>query len=300
MQTLTIQQHLLKEIEYPSRYRRECLFKTVSIQFVLIFIFLLLFKPFGVYEPEHKFSYALICGLHAFFPSLIIYGYFSVLSYAKKKDLSRWTLLQEYAHLAIVFLITGLASFLLRGFIYNNPDNWSWRYLGEEVRNCYLAGILFYIFLLFAGSYFQSNKESVSVDLPLAEVKKSKPDESDAELFIKTQVQQDNFSFNPAHLLFAKADGNYTELTICTGNGVTTELKRISLKQFEAQLNAYPFLLRCHRAYLVNLLQVKKASGNAQGYVLSLNMTEENVPVSRTQVETFDSRYEQLNCIASN
>jgi len=298
MQAFTLQQHLFKEINYPPRYQAKELLKTVAIQFAVIFIFLLLFKPFEVYEPEYKMSYVLICAIHALSPALIIYAYFYGLSYLHQSTskLKVWTLLKEYTHLAIVFFLTGAASFLLRSLIYNNPDNWSWHYLGEEVFNCYLAGIFFYCLLLFANSYYGSYKTIVLPQEPVAENegKNTASFANNTEVFIKTQVQQDDFRFNPAQLLFAKADGNYIELTLSVNNQVNTELKRISLKQFEGQLTAYPFLFKCHRAYLVNLQQVNKVAGNAQGYTLSLNMTNENVPVSRTQLELFNESYAQL------
>lgn len=298
MQKFLIKQHLFKETEYPLRYQRSVLLKTVTVQFGVLFLFLLLFKPFGTYVPEHRVNYSIICLLHALSPSLIIYAYFYILSYVYEHTsrLKSWTLLQEYAHLAIVFFLVGLASFSMRSLIYNNPNNWSWGYLGEEIRNCYLAGILFYFLLLFAGAYLRSNQAPFATEEDLIDTDLSNESKCtvNTKMSIKTQVKQDDFSFNPANLLYAKADGNYIELTLSINNQVFTELKRISLKQFEAQLATCPFLFKCHRAYLVNLQHIKKVSGNAQGYTLLLHMTEERVPVSRTQLEVFNSRFEKL------
>ena len=42
-----------------------------------------------------------------------------------------------------------------------------------------------------------------------------------------------------------------------------------------------PFIVRCHRAFLVNLHQVVKVDGNSQGYRLRLEGCTEEVPVSR-------------------
>ncbi|MBS7566848.1 LytTR family transcriptional regulator [Mucilaginibacter sp. Bleaf8] len=303
MQTSLVEKYFFKATEYPLRYQRSVLLKTVSIQFVLLFVFLLLFKPFGTYAPEYRVNYVLICFLHALSPAVIIYAYFYCLGYVYEhtSGLKSWTLLREYAHLTIVFFLTGIASFLLRSFIYNNPDNWSWHYLAEEILNCYLAGILFYFILLFAGAYFRSTKspDVTQAILTDSELHLENLASTNTEVFIKTQVQQDDFSFNPAHLLFAKAEGNYIEVTLGINNRVSTTLKRISLKQFEVQLTDYPFLFRCHRAYLVNLQQIKKVSGNAQGYTLTLNLTEQNVLVSRTQLEMFNNHYEHLTGTAT-
>lgn len=296
MQVSTIKAHLLNEISYPHRYKSSALLKTVSIQFAVIFLFLLLFKPFGVSQAEQRFGYAITCALHAFFPAVIIYIYFFALGrfYHKSSKLRAWTLLQEYIHLAVIFFLIGIASFLLRKLVYNNPDNWSWYYLWEEIRNCYLAGVLFYFILLISSAYFERDKPTLKItDDDVFLVQEGHESISKDQLFIKTQVQQDDFHFNPAQLLFAKADGNYTVLTLCTANQLSTELKRISLKQFELQVSNYTFLFRCHRAYLINLLQVTKVSGNAQGYILSLNATDEKVPVSRSQVEIFEETYKR-------
>jgi hypothetical protein len=288
-----IHQDFLKTFEYPTRYLPERLLKTAGILFVVLFIFLLLFKPFGVYAPEHKSSYLLICLLHALSPALIFYCYFRTLMYVIALKPQRWNLSREYANLAVVFFLIGLASFFLRGFIYNNPDNWSWRYLWEEIRNCYLAGFLIYFFLLFASSYFNKAINSLDRSAGVDDIKNA-PVDSVHELFIKTQVQQDDFTLKPSELLFAKAEGNYIELTTYVDHEVRTELKRIPLKQFALQLAPYSFLFRCHRAYLVNLLQVSKFSGNANGYMLLLQWTTVQIPVARAQLETFNQLYKQL------
>ncbi|WDF56067.1 LytR/AlgR family response regulator transcription factor [Mucilaginibacter sp. KACC 22063] len=301
MQVSTIKAHLLNEISYPHRYKSSALLKTVSIQFAVIFFFLLLFKPFGVSPAEQRFGYAITCALHAFFPAVIIYSYFFALGrfYQNSIKPRTWTLLREYIHIAVIFFLIGIASFLLRKLVYNNPDNWSWYYLWEEIRNCYLAGVLFYFILLISSAYFEPDTKTVQItNADLSTANEGNANINTDQVFIKTQVQQDDFHFNPAQLLFAKADGNYITLTLCTDNHVSAELKRISLKQFELQVSDYPFLFRCHRAYLVNLLQVTKFSGNAQGYILSLNATDEKVPVSRSQVEIFEETYKRHTGIA--
>ena len=46
-------------------------------------------------------------------------------------------------------------------------------------------------------------------------------------------------------------------------------------------VSSAPFIVRCHRAFLVNLHQVVKVDGNSQGYRLRLEGCTEEVPVSR-------------------
>lgn len=288
-------EHLIKNIEYPTRYQSQNLIKSSIVVLVIILTFLLLFKPFGVYDPELKMHYLFICFFHALSPALILFAYFGILNYFRKaKNKSKWTLLKEYIHIGFVLLLAGLCSFLMRDLIYNNANNWSWNYFWEEIRNCFVAGIFFYFFLRLTSFYFESKKGSPFVLQFIPLTAEPQQTNSQANLFISTQVKQDDFSLDIDHLLFVKADGNYIELTQSNGNQITTEVKRISLTQFETQIAAYPHFFRCHRTYLVNMFKVEKVSGNSQGYQLSFNETPIKIPVSRKQIDSFNAYYQQL------
>lgn len=287
--------HLTQEIEYPKRYQSQNLIKSSVTVFLIILAFLLLFKPFGVYNPELKMHYLLICFFHAIAPALILFTYFGILNYSKKaKDPIKWTLLKEYIQIGIILILMGTTSFLMRDLLYNNPNNWSWNYFFEEIRNCLVAGTFFYFFLRLSSFYFESKNGSPFVlqFTPLA-IEPAKTT-LESTIFINTHVKQDDFSLDIDQLLFAKADGNYIELTKSNENKITTEVKRISLTQFEAQIIDYPHFFRCHRTYLVNMFKIEKMSGNSQGYLLSFHETDIKIPVSRKQIDSFNNRYQEL------
>lgn len=279
--------------EYPNRYRQRNLLWYGLAQFTLIFIFLYLFMPFGVNNAELKFSYPIICALHALVPASIFYLYFSLLNYFRDRLAKpSWTLKKEFLHLAVLFLLIGIAGFLLRSLIYNNPNNLSFYYLGMEIRNVFLVGGLIYTYLIFARFYF---KPVSPIEILFTPAATQSPDVVSTSIFIKAHVKIDDFYFNPNDLLFAKAEGNYVTLNILKDGHLKTELKRISLKQFEQQLTEFPNLIRCHRAYLINLQQVIKFSGNSQGYLTYFNGTADKIPVSRAYLDVFDQTYKQLS-----
>jgi len=282
-------------IDYPLRYQSKYLPKIVLIQFSLIFVTLYLFKPFTVNGAEQKLNYLAICCLHALSPALIVYLYFSILTrFRKRHQINNWTLKEEFFHVAVVFLIIGLSGFLLRGVIYTNPDNISWRYLWEEIRNGYLAGTIFCFYLIFTKFYVNSTIDKSPGYHPAENAPEPvKEYLAPPSIFIKAHVRVDDFYFKANDLLFAKAEGNYISLTTIKDGFLKTELKRISLKQLEIQLTAYPYLLRCHRSYILNIQRVVKLSGNSQGYLISFNNTEDKVPVSRAYVNVFDQVYQQ-------
>lgn len=285
--------HLYKQIDYPARYRPENLVSTCSYIFIILLLFLLIFEPFGVYSPEHKMNYFFICCLHALSPALIVYVYFQTINHFRAKEPSKsWTLFTEYRQILAMLLLIGVASFLMRDIIYQNDRNWSFHYFWIEIRNCLVCGIFFYFILRLAGFYFESKKGDPFVlqFIPL----KTPVTKADPLLFIQTQVKQDDFNLDIDQLLFARAEGNYIQLTTIRNDQVNTEMKRISLTRFETQLAAYPQFFRCHRTCLVNILHIEKISGNSQGYLLAFAKTESTIPVSRAQLQNFNKRCEEL------
>ena len=58
------------------------------------------------------------------------------------KEDTHWNLGKEILHISIILFLIGIADFLIRDVIYTNPNNWSLRYLWEEVRNTFLVGLL--------------------------------------------------------------------------------------------------------------------------------------------------------------
>ncbi|WP_273273351.1 LytTR family DNA-binding domain-containing protein [Maribacter polysiphoniae] len=115
---------------------------------------------------------------------------------------------------------------------------------------------------------------------------------------IKTQVKSDDFMLNPLNLIYAKSDGNYTEIHILKEEVVEKSLKRISIKELELQLNSVVTIVRTHRSYLVNINYLVKVTGNAQGYRLHLKKTDDLVPVSRNMIAQFEEHTKTLNTSA--
>lgn len=280
---------LILKQPYPFHYRRKSLHLLAVLSFAIIFLFLWLFEPFHVNPEEQKLDYWLICLLHAFVPAFIFYTYFLLLGIVvSEKTTDSWTLGKEIQHLCILFFLFGIASFLVRDLIYTNPDNWSWRYFFEEIKNTFLGGSLIaslLILLNFYRLYTTTQNQAIELNKHLQEGKKPEPQ----RLFIKTQVKADDFDLEIDTLFFVRAEGNYVEIFYRTANEVKKELKRIPLAKLEAQLSNYPQLIRSHRAYLINTNNIHLISGNAQGYQVSFTGTNEQALVSRSKMTAFNA-----------
>lgn len=243
-----------------------------------------LFEPFHVHFPEHRMSFFVISVVHAAVASFAFFcGHLLLLGFSVNR--SAWTIGKEVAALAGFLLLAGLGQFLVRDFIYDNPENWSWHYFLEEIRNTFLVGSLFIALLVPLNFTRLMIRHSRLAD-------QVKPVESNAQasekIFIETQLKGDDFLLDVRDFLFARSDGNYVTLHLRDGDTHIRSLKRIPIGALEDQLKQVPSIMRVHRSYLVNLEQVRKVTGNAQGYKLWLHGLEETIAVSRRMIPRFE------------
>ena len=111
-----------------------------------------------------------------------------------------------------------------------------------------------------------------------------------------------------SNLLYIEAVGNYVKIVskreksepdliseheqarptvkVCQlqGNEVHTNMLRATMKQMEDSLQVYPMIVRCHRAFMVNLGQVEQISSNSRAMQLVMRHSHDAIPVSRSNV----------------
>ena len=85
-------------------------------------------------------------------------------------------------------------------------------------------------------------------------------------------------------LLYIEAVGNYVKVCQLQGNEAHTNMLRATMKQLEDSLQAYPMIVRCHRAFMVNLGQVEQISSNSRAMQLVMRHSHDAIPVSRSNV----------------
>ena len=85
-------------------------------------------------------------------------------------------------------------------------------------------------------------------------------------------------------LLYIEAVGNYVKVCQLQGNEVHANMLRATMKQMEDSLQAYPMIVRCHRAFMVNLSQVEQISSNSRAMQLVMRHSHDAIPVSRSNV----------------
>jgi hypothetical protein len=271
---------------YPFYYEGKTAFYLFLLLFVMALAFNLLFEPFNVYTPEHRMSFFWISMVHSAVAGLA-FVCLCIMLRPLGRIRSNWTVGNEIAWLIGFLLLTGISQFLIRDFIYDNPYNWSLHYLMEEVRNTFLVGVLFIAILVplnFNRLYLRNQKMALQLPTYIKE------ESEGSGLQIDTQLKGDDFYIDTGDFILARADGNYVNIFLLEGGRVRKMLKRITIGSLEKQMRTAENIMRTHRSFIVNLAQIVKISGNAQGYKLKLRDTEESAYVSRNMIGDFELR----------
>ena len=87
-----------------------------------------------------------------------------------------------------------------------------------------------------------------------------------------------------SNLLYIEAVGNYVKIVSMQDNEIHTNMLRATMKQMEETLQSYPMIVRCHRAFMVNLGQVDQISSNSRVMQLVMRHSRDAIPVSRSNV----------------
>ena len=113
--------------------------------------------------------------------------------------------------------------------------------------------------------------------------------EPDRNFTFYSETGNEHLTLNQQDFLFATAADNYVELHYLEKGVPKKSLIRNTLTRLEEVVKSDPKIVRSHRAFLVNLDQVRNFSGNSQGLKLELHGTPELIPVSRKMVPEIKS-----------
>lgn len=87
-----------------------------------------------------------------------------------------------------------------------------------------------------------------------------------------------------SNLLYIEAVGNYVKVYHLRNGAVRADMLRATSKQMEEELHDYPMIVRCHRAFLVNLGQVEQVIYKSGSMQLVVRHYPEAIPVSRSKI----------------
>ena len=104
------------------------------------------------------------------------------------------------------------------------------------------------------------------------------------EVHTLTGTTNETVSLQLSDLLYVETIGNYVKVYHLRDGVVHTDMLRATSKQMEEQLRQHPMIVRCHRAFLVNLGQVEQIVSKSGSMQLVIKHCHESIPVSRSNV----------------
>ncbi len=130
--------------------------------------------------------------------------------------------------------------------------------------------------------------------LELNKYLKEKTDPIPKIIHLRSDYEKDNLSVDANDLLFIRSANNYIEVFWEEGKETRSQMVRCTLRCAEEASQQYPFIFKCHRAFIVNIHKVRRLEGNSQGYVLYVGNQQRPVSVSRKYISSFKALFYKM------
>ena len=158
--------------------------------------------------------------------------------------------------------------------------------------NGYLQTLLIIAFCSFAiGLYWRFKFRSRYLILELEQTRKVnvRPKELQPQSSVSltlTGTTSDTVTVDLYNLLYIESVGNYVKVCHWNGGKVHCDMLRTTSRQVENDLKQYPMIVRCHRAFLVNIEMVDQIVSKAGSMQLLMKNSQVSIPVSRSHSAT--------------
>jgi hypothetical protein len=261
---------------------------------IFITLFLFVFQPFGlhIFDIKHKIwiilGYGFLTFLAVGFNQNIVPLIFPAIFNEKK-----WTVFFQIIWLLWnVFLIT-ILNYYYSIYVIDIPND-LYIFLRFILYTFFTAIIpLITLTIVSHNRKLAKNLNHASVlnkEL-IHQVSKKKPK---GELKLFASNRKDKIKTTVSDLLFIESVGNYVTIRWIENEEILEKTIRNTLKDIEKQLVSIDSIYRSHKAFIVNLGQIKEINGNAQGYKLVLKNGKFQVPVSRNYIKSFNAKLSKI------
>lgn len=255
--------------------------KLIFVTSLILFLLFFIFQPFDIKALNNHEKYSLIIGLIVvIFLGLSINLLLIPALLADTQFFKKWTVLLEILwNLWIVFTIaTGY-------FVY-------FQLIGDFSFSFYILIKVLIISAIPVSILIPYNRNRLlrihlQSALELNRHLQEKANPLPKVIHLQSDYEKDDLSVDVNELLYIRSANNYIEVFWQDRKGVHSRMVRCTLKSAEEAAKEYPFIFRCHRAFIVNISKIKRLEGNSQGYLLYVGEEEHAISVSRKYMLQF-------------
>lgn len=265
-----------KMIRYPTdNIRKEIGAAAVAVA-LLVYLFLALFQPFGTYNYAHPNKYLLLAPY-----AIIAFVTFFTGDHLASKYYPGWNWANEIVKNCVLLLFCSLLNYGYSIYFINDAG-FDLRALCYMILFTYALGIPVCSIAILGKYAFLKNNTTRAASITAPDLVMSAGTVNSMIIVpdVGTKVDIIKEAF-----LYARSEGNYSNIFYLHNDQVKKLLLRITLKNLEAQICG-DAIIRCHRSYILNKENATGKQGNAQGFKISLKYASEKVPVSRKYIGT--------------
>jgi LytTr DNA-binding domain len=290
---------------YPLEERKPAQIKLAFLFSFVVFLFLLLLKPFGNTPSFNQVILnsaiaALLTFMAIIFDFFVLFPLFP--QFFKEE---RWTILREI--IFTIIIITTIATFNVIAGVFIWHGSFSFTIWLSMIFYTAIVGIApaTVSILINQARLLKKYRNEVTIineNLPahvsakdlivettptlenetfLKDPKIKTAFHTPTHLTLQAENEKDNITILYTSLLAATSADNYVKVFYSENEKLKTTIIRSTLKRVEENIAAFPQFFRCHRTAIVNLALVQNVNGTAQGYRLQLAFLQEEIPVSR-------------------
>jgi hypothetical protein len=261
---------------------------------VCVFMFLILFKPFGLStNPDYfqlsayfTFSGAVIGLLTTVFTPYLFPRFFNESKWTLKRNLV-WITWDFFCFATLMFV----ANHIISIYKYDNYGNFTFnRYLWFVYINL-IFGLPLGIIINILNQYYLLKKH-LKIAAGINDTIETSTNEDTnnqhaagtilefaVNKYKKVQIEVDN-------IIYVEALGNYLNI-VYECNGIKKVTIRETINRFAQKAGPSGTVYRPHRSYLVNLHYIDNVTGDAQGLKIHFKDMDTAIPVSRNKIKEF-------------
>lgn len=264
---------------YPKTESYKEILVSSAVAGILIYLFLIIFQPFGTESFRHQYKYLLL------FPYSLIFGIAFMAADLAAIRFKYWNVGAELLKATGIIFTASILSYFYNTLFISHVTisfiNYLYMFLyclavGIPISTIYILSRYIYL-----KKIHEETAEQISAHLSghsgITDCEETKT------LFISygnTELQ-----ISEKHFICAQSMENYCSVYFYDQEKIKKTVIRISLSDLLNQIQT-DSVKKCHRSYIVNLDKVKKIQGNAQGYKLSLPEIDFEIPVSRSFISS--------------
>ncbi len=267
----------------------------ISLSFslsIFFYCFIIFFLPFGVdnYNPNHQYTFDFFLEIFYFFVPLLAFSLLNelilrpfVFKEATFKKIILWSIWTLFLLSTIIFIT------------YNILGNWHNFKLSSYLE--FLVQVPVVLLFPLVGTFFFFRFRSLQYQIEHILTTKERFLDENQLVEFKGQGSKDQITLTLVNFLYGKSQDNYVELYYLENEQLKKFLIRSPLSKLSKSINN-SVIVRCHRSYMVNLLQVTAVKGGNNEMTLNIDHFDTIITVSKSyQDSTLESLHKIKNFV---